>query len=75
MTSIVIFTRKYHINFTSDYSSGIQKLHKKIVPRVGGIQYLHQLSLLFYFGHYQFTRGNNAIIIGAFPAFFFWFIG
>ncbi len=72
MTSIVIFTRKYHINFTSDYSSGIQKLHKKIVPRVGGIPIFASIIIVYFIlGDYQFTRGIILpIIIGAFPAFF-----
>ena len=43
MTSIVILTRRYHIKFSSDYSTGIQKLHNKVVPRIGGIPILFLL--------------------------------
>ena len=71
MTSIVILTSKYHINFTSDYSTGIQKLHNKIVPRIGGVPiFLSVIAVYCLLNEYQFTRGLILpIIIGAFPAF------
>ena len=72
MTSIVIATNKYHIKFTSDYSSGIQKLHNKVVPRIGGVPiFLSVVIVYFIISEYQFTQGLILpIIIGAFPAFF-----
>ena len=72
MTIIVIFTSKYHIKFTSDYFSGIQKLHNKIVPRIGGVPiFISVVIVYFILNEYQFTRGLILpIIIGAFPAFF-----
>ena len=71
MTIIVIVTSKYHIKFTSDYFSGIQKLHNKIVPRIGGVPiFISVVSVYFLLNEYQFTRGLILpIIIGAFPAF------
>ena len=72
MTSLVIITRRYHIKFSSDYSSGIQKLHNKVVPRIGGIPiYISIVIVYFILNEYEFTRGLILpIIIGAFPAFF-----
>ena len=71
MTSLVIIT-KIHIKFSSDYSSGIQKLHNKVVPRIGGIPiYISIVIVYFILNEYEFTRGLILpIIIGAFPAFF-----
>ena len=72
MTSLVIITRRYHIKFSSDYSSGIQKLHNKVVPRIGGIPIFASIVIVYFIlNEYQFTRGLILpIIIGAFPAFF-----
>ncbi len=72
MTFLVILTRRYHIKFTSDYSSGIQKVHDKIVPRIGGVSiFLSIVIIYFILYEYQFTRGLLVpVIIGAFPAFF-----
>ena len=76
MTIIVIVTSKYHIKFTSDYFSGIQKLHNKIVPRIGGVPiFLSIVIVYFILNEYQFTQridiannhwGNSS--------FFNWFI-
>lgn len=72
MTSLVIVSRKYHIKFTSDYFSGIQKLHNKIVPRIGGVPIFASIIIVYFLlSEYQFTQGLILpIIIGAFPAFF-----
>jgi UDP-N-acetylmuramyl pentapeptide phosphotransferase/UDP-N-acetylglucosamine-1-phosphate transferase len=72
MTGVVIVTRKYHIKFTSDYSSGIQKVHDNIVPRIGGVPIFVSIVIVYFIlSEYQFTRGLILpIIIGAFPAFF-----
>jgi len=73
MTSIVIATRKYHIKFSSDYTNGIQKLHNKVVPRIGGVPIFVSIVIVYFIlSEYQFTQGLiMPIIIGAFPAFFF----
>ena len=73
MTSIIIATRKYHIKFSSDYTNGIQKLHNKVVPRIGGVPIFISIVIVYFIlSEYQFTQGLILpIIIGAFPAFFF----
>ena len=72
ITFLVILTKRYHIKFTSDYSSGIQKVHDKIVPRIGGVSIFVSIVIIYFIlNEYQFTRGLLLpVIIGAFPAFF-----
>jgi UDP-N-acetylmuramyl pentapeptide phosphotransferase/UDP-N-acetylglucosamine-1-phosphate transferase len=71
---LILYTKRYHINFTSDNTGGLQKIHSTKVPRIGGLSLF--LTLLFsnlFIKNYYFDFFNT-VLIASLPLFFIGFI-
>ena len=49
LSVFIIITKKWHLDITSDSTHGVQKFHKKPIPRIGGIPIFLSLILSTYF--------------------------
>ena len=59
---LIILTRKLHINITGDSHKGPQKIHKNIVPRIGGVSVFLTLGLSIILLEYYSGEEKNFII-------------
>jgi UDP-N-acetylmuramyl pentapeptide phosphotransferase/UDP-N-acetylglucosamine-1-phosphate transferase len=70
---LILLTKKYHESFTADSSQGVQKFHKDLTPRIGGLVLIAGLigGLIYElsFGTLDFVLPIG-LAISLFPVFF-----
>ena len=55
-TILIIFTQKWHLSYSSDEVSGIQKVHSGVIPRIGGLGIYLGLFFASLYGELPFLR-------------------
>jgi len=63
LTALVILTKKYHNKYSNDVSTGVQKLHKKETPRIGGLGIVLTLILSSTFFKNEYSNLIMIIIL------------
>ena len=67
---LIVTTKKYHGKFSLDYDIGIQKIHKKSAPRIGGIALLMGILVILPILITNNIKIFSIIIICSLPMFF-----
>ena len=70
---LILKTKKIHIEYTSDYKNGPQKIHEHITPRIGGVSiFLVLLLNIFWTGDYNIWIFT--LLMSSIPCFFLGFL-
>lgn len=44
---LILFTARWHLRFSADEQEGVQKVHTRLTPRVGGVAFMVSLVIMF----------------------------
>jgi len=47
---LIVFTNRWHLRFSADDDDGVQKVHTRVTPRVGGVSLMFTLWLVWKWG-------------------------
>lgn len=70
LSAFFVLTKKFHGAWTNDNDKGVQKIHKKPTPRIGGLAIFISLWLVYFLNRNHFPETIFLILISSLPIVF-----
>ena len=72
-TCVIVISLKLHKQFSGDIDNGIQKIHKEMTPRIGGLAIFIAVAIMYFLSNEKLSNLIGLILGSGALAFFFGF--